>query len=115
MDEMTITMGGTLQSEPETAQRKWLMAQNMGQRVAAIISMEMGRVQAEVVDKVASSLRLMVSKMEKGLRSINQFQLHRSVWPVDNVAVWAPDAGAWPQLEFQEATMSPDTQQMVTV
>ena len=47
------------------------MAENMGQQVTAIVNMEMRRMNSEVIDKVASGLRSMVSKMEKGLRSIN--------------------------------------------
>ena len=67
---------------------------------------------SEVIDKVASGLRLMVSKMEKGLRSINQFQLQGSTWPMDNMVVWAPDAGG-PQLEATVMT-TPDNQQVET-
>ena len=109
MDRMTITMGETLQSEPdEAAQRKWLKVENMGHWVTAIISMETRRMSSGVIDTVASGLKSMVSKMEKGLRSINQFQLQGSIWPVDNMMVWAPDASG-SQLEMA------DNQQIVAV
>ena len=85
MDEMKVTVGEALQSEPdEAAQRKWLSAENMGERVAAIISMDTRRMSSEVTDVVASGLKLMVSKMEKGLRTINLFQLQGLIWPVDD-------------------------------
>ena len=80
----------------------------MGQRVAAIISMDMRRMSSEAIGAVASGLKLMVSKMEKGLRTINQFQLQGLIWPVDNVMVWAPDASG-SQLEMV------DNQQAVAV
>ena len=109
MDEMKFTVGAALQTEPdEAAQRRWLSATSMGERVAAIIGMDMRRMSSEVTDIVASGLKLMVSKMEKGLRSINQFQLQGSIWQVDNMMVWAPDASG-PQVE--EA----DNQQIVAV
>ena len=109
MDEMKITVGETLQSEPdEAAQRKWLKAENMGQWVTAIISMDTRRMSSEAIDTVASGVKLMVSEMEKGLRSINQFQLQGSIWPMDNMMVWAPDANG-SQLEMV------DNQQAVVV
>ena len=107
-------MSEALRSETDEAvQRKWLVAENMAQRVTAIISMEMRRTSSEAIDKVASGLRSMVSKMEKGLRSINQFQLQESIWPVNNMVVCALDAGG-PQLEAA-AMMTPDNQQVITV
>ena len=53
---------------------------------------------SEVIDTVASGLKSVVSKMEKGLRSINRFQFQGSIRPVENIAVWALDAGG-PQLD----------------
>ena len=51
MDEMKVTVGAALQSEPdEAAQRKWLSAESMGERVAAIIGMDMRRMSSEVTD-----------------------------------------------------------------
>ena len=76
----------------------------MGERVAAIIGMDMRRMSSEVTDIVASGLKLMVSKMEKGLRTINL----RQGLPVDDVMEWAPDASG-PQLEMV------DDQQVVAV
>ena len=105
MDEMKVTVGAALQSEPdEAAQRKWLSATSMGERVTAIIGMDMRRMSSEVTDIVASGLKLMVSKMEKGLRTINL--LHGL--PVGDVMEWAPDASG-PQLEMV------DDQQAVAV
>ena len=80
----------------------------MGERVAAIISMDMRRMSSEVTDVVASGLKLMVSKIEKGLRTINLLQLQGLIRPVDDVMEWAPDASG-PQLEMV------DDQQAVAV
>ena len=40
LDEMIDTVDCALQSEPEAAQRKWLRAQNVGEKVAAIVGTE---------------------------------------------------------------------------
>ena len=96
MDEVKVTVGAALQTEPdEAAQRRWLSATSMGERVAAIIGMDMRRVSPEVTDMVASGLKLMVSRMERELRTINL----RQGLPVDDVMEWAPDA-AGPQIEL---------------
>ena len=105
MDEMKVTVGAALQSEPdEAAQRKWLIATSMGERVAAIISVDMRRVSPEVTDIVAPGLKLMVSRMERELRTINL----RQGLPVDDVMEWAPDASG-PQIEMV------DDQQVIAV
>ena len=82
LDKMIDTVSGALQSEPETAQRKWLIAPNVGERVAAIIGTEMRGVSPDALDEVASSLKLIVARMEKGLRSVNQLIVRRGLWTV---------------------------------
>ena len=52
LDEMTNTVDDALQSEPEAAQRKWLMAQNVGGRVAAIVGTEMRGVSPDALGRV---------------------------------------------------------------
>ena len=37
LDEMIDTVDAAMQSEPETVQRGWLLAQSVGERVAAIV------------------------------------------------------------------------------
>ena len=58
---------------------------------------------------MASSLKLLVDRAEKGLRTVNKIS---ESWPVDSLAVWAPDDGG-PQIELQGEVVSADTQQMV--
>ena len=106
LDEMVDTVDYALQSETEAAQRKWLRAQNMGEKVAAIVGTEMRGVSPDAL--VATGLKLLVRRAEKALRTVNKAG---ESWPVDSLAVWAPGGGG-PQIELQDNMVSPDDQQM---
>ena len=54
---------------------------------------------------MASSLKLLVDRAEKGLCTVNKIG---ESWPVDSLAVWSPDDGG-PQIELQGEVMSADT------
>ena len=108
LDEMIDTVSGALQSEPEAAQRKWLMAPNVGERVTAIIGTEMRGVSPDALARLArwrrrAGLKLMVARMEKGLRTVNQLS---ESWPVHvgSLVVWAPNVDGGPQIEAPTAT-----------
>ena len=58
--------------------------------------------------EVASALKLLVMTSEKALRTVNKAG---ESWPVDSLAVWAPDGGG-PQIELQIDTVSSEDQQM---
>ena len=92
LDEMIDTVSDALQSEPEAAHRRWLvsMAPSVGERVAAIVGTGVGGVSPGALDEVAPSLKLLVDRAEKGLRTVNKIS---ESWPVDSLAVWAPDDG----------------------
>ena len=57
---------------------------------------------------MATSLKLLVRRAEKALRTVNKAG---ESLPVDSLAVWAPDDGG-PPMELQNDMMSPDAQQM---
>ena len=106
LDEMIDTVDYALQSEPEAAQRKWLGARNVGEK-AAIVGTEVRGVSPDLFGEVATSLKLLVRKAEKALRIVNKAG---EPWPMDSLAVWAPDDEG-PQMELQSDMMSPDNQQ----
>ena len=108
LDEMIATVGCALRSEPESAQVKWLGARNVGERVAAIIGTEMRGVSPDGLGEVATGLKLLVRRSEKALRTVNKAC---ESWPVDALAVWAPDADE-EQMESQIDIASAGNQQM---
>ena len=108
LDEMIDTVDYALQTEPEAAQEKWLRAQNVGEKVAAIVGTEMRGISPGALGEVAMSLKLLVRKAEKALRTVNKAG---ESWPVDSLAVWAPDDGG-PQMELQIDMTSAGDQQM---
>ena len=84
----------------------------MGEKVAAIVGTEMRGVSpdADALGEVATGLKLLVRRAEEALRTVDKAG---ESWPVDSLAVWAPDHGdGGPQMGLQSDVMSPDTQQM---
>ena len=59
---------------------------------------------ADALGEVARSLKLLASRAEQALRTVNTTG---ESWPVDSLAVWAPD-GRGPHAELQDDTVSPD-------
>ena len=88
LDEMVDTMDCALSSELEAAQSKWMAAQNVGEKVAAIVNTETRGVSPDAIGGVATSLKLLVRQAEKTLRTVNKAG---ESWPVDSLAVWTPD------------------------
>ena len=110
--EMVDTINCALQTEPEGAQRRWLRAHSMREKVAAIMSTEMRGVSPGALGEVAASLKLLVRRAEQALCIVNTAG---ESWPavVDSLAVWAPEGGG-PHAALQEDTVSPDDQQVAT-
>ena len=98
LDEMIQTVGEALQSEQEAAQSRWLQAQNVGEKVAVAVGMDVTRLSPEALREVAASLKLLVRRTERELRMLNTVG---ESWPVDALEVWAPE-GEGPQIEFDE-------------
>ena len=111
LDEMidTVDYALIMSSEPEAVQSRWMAALNVGEKVAAIVGMETRGISPDSLGEVAASLKLLVRQTEKVLRTVNKAS---ESWPVDSLAVWAPDGGG-PQIELQIDMVSSDDQQMV--
>ena len=56
---MVDTVDSALQTEQKAAQRKWLRARSMREKVAAILGTEMRGVSADALGEVATSLKLL--------------------------------------------------------
>ena len=82
--EMVATVDSALQTEPEAAQRKWLRAHSMREKVAAIVSTEMRGVSPDALGEVAASLKLLVRRAEQALRTVNNAG---ESWLVDSLVV----------------------------
>ena len=85
-----------------------MTARNVEEKVGPIVGMETRGVSPEALGEVASALKLLVRTSEKALRTVNKAG---ESWPVDSLAVWAPDGGG-PQIELQIDTVSLEEQQM---
>ena len=109
LDEMIDTVDCALCSETEAAQGRWMSARNVEEKVGAIVGMETRGVSPEALGEVASALKLLVRTSEKALRTVNKAG---ESWPVDSLAVWAPDGGG-PQIELQIDAVSLEEQPMV--
>ena len=107
LDEMIDTVDCALCSETEAAQSRWMAAQNVEEKVRAMVGMEMRGVSPDALGEVASTLKLLVRTSEKALRTVNKAG---ETWPVDNLAVWAP-ANEELQIGFQSDVTSSDAQQ----
>ena len=108
LDEMVGTVEDALCSEPEAAQNRGMAAMNMGEKVAAIVGMETRGVSPDALSEVAAGLKLLVRRAEVALRTVNKAG---ESWPIDSLAVWAPEDGG-PQLELQIDMLSAGDQQM---
>ena len=80
----------------------------MGEKVAAIVGTEMRGVSPDALGEVAASLKLLVRRAETALRTVDKAG---GSWPVDSLAVWAPNGGG-PQIELQIDMMPAGDQQM---
>ena len=109
LDEMIDTVDCALCSETEAARSEWMAARSVEEKVRAIVGMETRGVSPDALGEVASALELLVRRSETALRTVNKAG---ESWPVDSLAVWAPDGGG-PQIELQIDTVSSEDQQMV--
>ena len=89
--EMIDTVDCALCSETEAAQSRWMAARNVEEKVGAIVGMETRGVSPDALGEVASALKLLVRRAETALRTVNKAG---ESWPVDSLAVWAPDGAA---------------------
>ena len=62
LDEMIETVDCVLCSETEAAQSRWMAAQNVEEKVGAIVGMETRGVSADALGEAASALKLLVRR-----------------------------------------------------
>ena len=79
------------------------------QSAGTVVGTEMRGVSPDALGEVAASLKLLVRRAEQALRIVNKAG---ESWPVDHLAVWAPDGGG-PQIELQTDAESLEEQPMV--
>ena len=72
------------------------------------MGMEVRGSSPDALSEVASALRLLVRSTETALRTMNMVS---ESWPVDSLAVWAPEEDG-PQFGLQVEVMSVGDQQM---
>ena len=82
----------------------------MSEKVAVVVGTWMRGVSPDSLGEVAASLKLLVRRAEQALRTVNTTG---ESWPVDSLAVWAPDGGG-PHAELQDVSAPPDDQQVMT-
>jgi hypothetical protein len=98
LDDMHNTVSGILQSEGESVQQRWLMAQNMGEAVAALVNMDVRAVTPDALWEMGLSVKTLISKVEAELSAVNNAS---ETWPV-NCEMWAPEV-VGPQIEAMPA------------
>ena len=108
LDEMIDTVDCALCSETEAAQSGWMAAQSVEEKVRAIVGMEARGMSPDALSGVASALRLLVRGTETTLRTVN---MASESWPVDSLAVWAPEEDG-PQFGLQLEVMSAGNEQV---
>jgi hypothetical protein len=85
-----------------------MAARSVEGKVRAIVGMETRGMSPDALSEVASALKVLVRSSETALRTVNKAG---ESWPVDSLAVWAPDGGG-PQIELQIDMVSSEDQQM---
>ena len=93
-DDMIGTVNGALQSEPEETQQRWLRAHNVGEKVSAVVSMEVKGVSPDALREIGLAVKTMVGKAEAKLAAVNEAC---ESWPMV-LELWVPDE-VGPQLE----------------
>ena len=101
IDGMIATVNGALQSEPDETQQRWLMAHSVGDKVAAVVNMEVKRVSPDALREIGRAVKTMVGKAEVMLTTVNEIC---ETWPMV-LELWAPD-DVGPQLEALDVVQS---------
>ena len=98
LDDMHGTISGILQSEGESVQQRWLMAQNVEESVAALVNMDVRAVTPNALWEVGLSVKTLIGKVEARLPAVNKAS---ETWPM-NCEMWAPEV-VGPQIETMPA------------
>ena len=98
--EMIAAVGGAMQSEPEETQQRWLRAHNVGEKVSAVVSMEVKGVSPDALREIGLAVKTMVGKAEAKLAAVNEAC---ESWPMV-LELWVPDE-VGPQLEALDVVL----------
>ena len=98
LDDMYIAVSEVLQSEGESVQQRWLMAQNMEESVAAVVNMDVRAVTPDALWELGLSVKTLIGKVEARLCAVNKAC---ESWPM-SCEMWAPEI-VGPQVEAMPA------------
>ena len=87
LQHMYLTIDGILQSDGESAQQCWLLAQYMEGKAAAIMNMDVRAVTPDALWELGLSVRALVGKVGGRLSAVNTAS---ETWPV-SCEMWAPE------------------------
>ena len=94
LDDMHSTVSEILQSEGESVQQRWMLAEGIRECVAAVVNMDVRTVTTDALWELGLSVKTLVGKVESVLRDINNVS---ETWPMC-VLMWAPEI-VGPQME----------------
>ena len=98
LHHMYLTINEMLQSEGESVQQCWLLAQNMEEKVmekvAAIVNMDVRAVTPDALWELGLGVKTLVGTVEARLSAVNTAS---ELWPV-SCEMWAPEV-VGPQIE----------------
>ena len=71
LHHMYLTVNEMLQSQGEPVRQSWLLAQNMEEKVAAVVNMDVRAVTPDALLELGLSVKTLVGKVEAGLSDVN--------------------------------------------
>ena len=95
---MYLTVNEVLQSEGESVQGPWLLAQCLEEKVAAVVNMDLSAVTPDALWELELSVKALVGKKETRLGAVNTAC---ETWPA-RCDMWAPEI-VGPQIESMPA------------
>ena len=87
LDDMYAAVSEVLQSEGESVQQRWMMAQNMEESVAAVVNMDVRAVTPDALRELGLSVKTLIGKVEARLCAVNKAC---ETWSM-SCEMWAPD------------------------
>ena len=84
---MYLTVNEILQSEGEPIRQSWLLAQNMEEKVAAVVDMDVRAVTSDALWELELNVKTLVGKKEAILKAVNTAS---ETWPA-SCEMWGPE------------------------
>ena len=85
MDDMYATVSEILQSEGESVQQRWMLAQNIEESVAAVVDVDVRAATPDALWELGLSVKTLVCKVEARLCAVNKAS---ETWPM-SFELWA--------------------------